>query len=183
MAITLDQKQYDGPSTFGFGQLAGVRYRGQCFTPSVTGNLWAIGFKRDAPAVDIKVYLDTTTAHVPTHAVGSELYSWTIPFAQINTQGNYQIFPLPTPQALTAGTEYCFYLAPFSGGVYTDDYHDLKGISSTPGGQEITNTAGAWSNETLTLVFETFMVQQGFPGQAGEVIKVGNGMSRSESRN
>lgn len=159
---TLDQHQDVGSiSSFGFGQFAAVRYRGQNFTPAISGTLGAIGFKRDAPTVDIKVYIDTTTSHLPTNAVGAELYSWTIPVGQINTRGDFQVFPLPTPLSITSGTEYCFYLAPFSGGIYTDDYHDLKGINTTPGGLEITNTNGVWTTEVLTLYFATYMIQNG----------------------
>lgn len=156
---TLDQHQDNNGTGFGFGQTAGVRYRGQCFTPTIAGQLGAIAFDRDQPSVDVKVYIDTTTSHLPTHAVGSELYSWIIPNAQI--PGGYKVFQLPTPLTLTVGTEYCFYLAPFSGGVYTDDYHDCHGINTTPGGQEITNNNGSWANETLTFHFATFMIQNG----------------------
>ncbi len=171
----LDQHQDTNASAFGFGQNAAVRYRGQCFTPAIAGKLASIGFDRDAPATDIKVYIDTTSSNQPAHAVGSELYSWIIPAAAIS--GGYQVFDLPVPLPLTVRTQYCFYLAPFSGGVYTDDYHDCHGLNG--GTVEITNNNGVWSNENLTFHYATYMLT-GTILENYKQAKVLDGMSTGE---
>lgn len=159
MAVgTLDQHQDTNSSAFGFGETAGVRYRGQVWTAGLSGSLGSIGFDRDTPSKDIKVYIDTVDgSNLPAHAVGSELYSFTIPVASIT--GGYQVFDLPVPLAgIVAGTKYCFYLAPFSGGVYSDDYHDCHGINSVSGGvTEVTNNAGTWSTENLTFHYAVYV--------------------------
>lgn len=151
---TLDQHQDSTGSSFGFGQFASGRYRGQCFTPAIAGKLGTIGFDRIKGTTDIKVYIDSTTSHVPTHAVGSELYSFTITNANLVT--NYSTYDLPTPLTLNVGTEYCFYLAPFVSGAYSDDYQDVHGVSS--GTLEMTNNNGVWSNENLTFHYATYMI-------------------------
>ena len=86
-------------------------------------------------------------SNLPTHSVGSELYSFTIPYADvIDEYGEYE---LPVPFAVTAGTKYCFYLAPWdvAGDVYSDDYQDVRGISSVSGGVKEITYNGGWSTE------------------------------------
>lgn len=160
MAVgTLDQHQDSGVAAFGFGQFAGARYRGQVWTAGLSGSLGSIGFNRDTPSNDIKVYIDTVDgSNNPAHAIGSELYSWVIPVASIT--GGYQVFDLPVPLAgIVNGTKYCFYLAPFSGGVYADDYHDCHGIAATTGGvTEITNSAGSWASENLCFHYAVYVI-------------------------
>ncbi len=151
---TLDQHQDSEGTGFGFGQAAGVKYRGQVWTCGISGSLGTVGFSRDLPSVDIKVYIDTASANVPDHAVGSELYSFTIPNA--SCANGYGTYDLPVPLAgLVAGTKYCFYLAPFSGGVYTDDYHDCHGVAA--GTVELTADP-TFRNENLTFHYATYMI-------------------------
>lgn len=157
MAVgTLDQHQDSTGANFGFGEFAIVRYRGQCFTPSVSGTLGTIGFNRTKGSWDIKVYIDSTSGNLPAHAVGSELYSFTISNANVVDQ--YGEYDLPVPLSLAAGTQYCFYLASWDIGsnAYHDDYADCHGVAS--GTREITNNAGSWSNENLTFNYATYMV-------------------------
>ncbi|MDE1867960.1 MAG: hypothetical protein KGI08_09670, partial [Thaumarchaeota archaeon] len=94
----LDQHQDSEGTNFGFGQFAVVRYRGQCFTPAIAGQLGTLGFSRTKGTSDIKVYIDTASANVPDHAVGSELYSWIIPNASI--VNGYSTYDLPVPLTL-----------------------------------------------------------------------------------
>jgi hypothetical protein len=123
----LDQHQDSESASFGFGQAAGVKYRGGLFTPSISGFLTSFGFSRDVGVNDVKIYFDSTVSNLPEHAVGSELYSFIVPVAQLTTYG---VYDLPIPLRLQAGKQYCFYLAPFSGGVYSDDYRDAHGIAN-----------------------------------------------------
>lgn len=147
----LDQHQDNEGANFGFGQAAGVKYRGGLFTPTISGFLTSIGFSRDVGVNDVKVYIDSTVSGLPEHAVGSELYSWIIPVAQLTTYG---VYDLPVSLKLQPGKQYCFYLAPFSGGVYSDDYRDAHGVAG--GSAEITN-AGSWFGENLTFHYATYM--------------------------
>ena len=152
----VDQQQSTNNASFGFGQFASVRYRGQGFTPTYN-YLTSIAFYRDAPTADLKIYIDSGDANnIPTHSVGSELYSFIVPHAQIT--GALQKFTLPVPLAVTPGNKYCFYIAPFSGGVYSDDYQNQHGTSSQTyaTGKEITNNNGTWSNEGLSFQFTTY---------------------------
>jgi hypothetical protein len=154
MAGILDQHQDSEGTNFGFGQFSVVRYRGQCFTPALAGSLATLGFSRNKGSNDVKVYIDTTSGNVPAHVAGSELYSWIIPNASI--VNGYGTYDLPVPLLLTVGVQYCFYLAPFSGGVYSDDYQDCHGVNS--GSKEMTNNNGSWSNENLTFHYATYML-------------------------
>ncbi len=154
---TLDQHQDSEGTNFGHGQFAGVRYRGQNFTPALTGSLGTLGFSRTASSqgVDWKIYIGATSSHLPP-ALGSELYSFIIgQAAQANGYGEYD---LPIPLPLTVGVEYCFYIAPFLFGSYSDDYLDNHGIGSAPAGLEDTNNNGVWANENLTFHFATYMI-------------------------
>lgn len=143
-------------SSFGFGEFANVRYRGQRFTPLISGEITTVGFSRNKGSQGIKVYFDTVTSNAPTNSPGSELYSFTITNA--NVIDEYGEYALPTPLAVTGGTEYCFYIAPWdtSGNVYADDYQDVRGVSVTGGG-EITNTTGTWSMENLTFHYRIYV--------------------------
>lgn len=152
MAGILDQHQDSSGTGFGHGEFAVNRYRGQVFTPALPGTIVSLGFDRSKGAKDTKVYLDTASANVPDHAVGSELYSWIIPNASL--VDSYGVYDLPTPLALTVGTKYCFYLAPFSGGSYSDEYMDNHGVAS--GSVEMTYNGG-WFNENLTFHYATYM--------------------------
>lgn len=155
---SLDQHQDSEGSNFGFGEAAGVKYRGQVWTAGVTGKLGSIGFSRDLPSKDIKVYIDTVAAGVPAHAVGSELYSFTIP--QASCANGYAVYDLPIPLAgIVAGTQYCFYLAPFTGGVYSDDYHDCHGVIAVGGGQ-FKFESGAFTAEDLTFHYAVYVIPQ-----------------------
>jgi hypothetical protein len=140
-------------SNFGFGEFSGVRYRGMILP--VFGNdnaITKIGFSRNKGSQGVKVYFDTVVSNAPEHAVGSELYSFTIPNASlVNGYGEYT---LPVPLPVTAGVVYCFYLAPWntSSNVYQDDYQDVQGISS---GTEITYNGG-WSTENLSFRYRIY---------------------------
>lgn len=153
----LDQHQDNTGTNFGFGQNAVIRYRGQCFTPTILGKISSIGFDRAKGSNGVKVYIDSTTNHKPTNPVGQELYSFTIPNSQI--VNGFGVYDLPVPLALVPGKEYCFYLAPWNTTTdsYSDDYQDAHGITSVPGGLEITNNNGIWVNENLTFHFATYM--------------------------
>jgi hypothetical protein len=156
--VSLDQSQYINNAAFGFGEFAIVRYRGQGFIPTLPV-LTGISFNRDLPSIGIKVYIDTADANsIPTHAVGSELYSFVIPQSQVINA--FQRFNLPEPLIVTPGNQYCFYLAPWNTGsnAYADDYRDCHGSSSQQyaNGKEITNTNGSWSNENLSFMFEIY---------------------------
>lgn len=171
-----DASQLSTGSNFGFGQWSAVRYRGQRFTPTHSGNITKIGFSRNKGTQGIKVYIDTITSNAPTHAVGSELYSFTITNA--NVIDEYGEYDLPTPLAVTGGVEYCFYLAPWdtSGNAYSDDYQDLRGISS---GAEITNNNGSWSTENLAFYFNVYITNTINPAKwsnwGGANVKINNG--------
>jgi hypothetical protein len=151
-----DLAQNSSANSFGFGEFTNARYRGQIFAPTRSGTITTIGFARNKGSQGLKVYFDTVTGDAPTNAVGSELYSFTIPNADvIDEYGEYE---LPVPLAVTAGTRYCFYLAPWdtSGNAYADDYNDVRGVSATGGGQ-ITNTNGTWSTENLTFQYKIYI--------------------------
>ena len=153
---TLDQHQDSVGTGFGFGEFAGVRYRGQVFTCGITGTLTTIGFNRNKGSHGVKVYIDTADGgNKPVNAVGSELYSFTIPNASI--VNGYSTYTVPAPPSLTSGTKYCFYLAPWNTGTdaYVDDYQDCNGVNT--GTVEITNNNGTWSNEDLTFNYATYM--------------------------
>jgi len=121
----LDQSQPLANTYAGFGEWAGVRYRGMGF--KTTGSiLTAISFSMYSTGTQgMKVYIDTADIDsAPEHTVGSELYSWTIPNSQLSTA--LTKYSLPTPLAITPTTQYCFYLAPWNTttNVYADDYRD-----------------------------------------------------------
>src|SRR5258708_6574864 len=104
---TLDQHQDSEGSNFGFGQIAGVRYRGGLFTPAIAGQLGTIGFSRAKGTKGVKVYIDTCSNGInPDHAVGSELYSFEITNA--NLVNGYSTYDLPLALSLVVGTQYCF---------------------------------------------------------------------------
>lgn len=153
----IDEHQDSEGTNFGFGQNAVIRYRGQIFTPNLTADLVSIGFSRNKGSQGIKVYIDTVTSNAPTHAVGSELYSFTITNANVVT--GYNVYTLPVPLKLTSGVAYCFYLAPWntSGDVYADDYQDCHGVASAVTGLELTNNNGSWSTENLNMHMATYM--------------------------
>lgn len=159
-----DQSQLLSGTAAGFGQTAVVRYRGQGFIPAQP-TLTGIGFKRVVGTKGLKVYIDTADANsIPTHAVGSELYSFVISNADLSS--DFKIYSLPKPLTLTVGVQYCFYLAPWdtSTNLYADDYADMQftGTSTAyANGKEITNTNGVWSNETLDAYFATTTAETG----------------------
>lgn len=157
---TLDNEQNSTGANFGFGEFSGARYRGQVFTCNTTGDLSKIGFARNKGSTGLKVYFDTVDgSNLPAHSVGSELYSFTIPYADvIDEYGEYE---LPVPFAVTAGTKYCFYLAPWdvAGDVYSDDYQDVRGISSVSGGVKEITYNGGWSTEDLTFQYKVYVTQ------------------------
>lgn len=160
MPGVLDQHSDTTGVGFGFGEFAGVRYRGQCFTPAIGGKLVSLGFHRATNSKGVKVYIDTTSGNVPGHAVGSELYSWEIALGAL-TNG-YAVYDLPVGVDLTPGVQYCFYIAPWdtSAHTYADDYADFQGTNS--GTKEITNNNGVFSNENLTVHFATYMLAPAF---------------------
>lgn len=141
------QRQDSTGTNFGFGQFTGVRYRGQVLPVfGRDGTITKIGFDRAKGSMGVKVYFDTVTSNAPTNAVGSELYSFTIPNASlVNGYGEYS---LPAALNITKGVQYCFYIAPWntSTDLYQDDYQDVHGIGS---GTELTNNNGTWSTENL----------------------------------
>jgi len=158
---SLDNEQPLGTSSFGSGEYSIIRYRGQVFTATLTGTLSKIGFARNKGVTDLKVYFDTVDgSNLPAHSVGSELYSFTIPHADVVDE--YGEYELPVPLAVTSGTKYCFYIAPWniSTNSYADGYQDLRGLSSVSGGvTEITNNNGSWTAESLTLQYKTYITQ------------------------
>lgn len=155
----VDQQQNSTGANFGFGEFAVVRYRGQVFTCGASGKLTKIGFARNKGSQGVKVYIDTVDgSNLPAHAVGSELYSFTIANADVIDE--YGEYAVPVPPTLVAGTKYCIYLAPWdtSGNAYADDYQDVRGIASVSGGvAEITNNNGTWSTESLTFQYKTYI--------------------------
>ena len=159
----VDQQQNSTGASFGFGENAIVRYRGQVFTNGVAGKLTKIGFSRNVGSYGIKVYIDTVDgSNLPAHAVGSELYSFTIPNASLVS--GYGEYALPVGLTLTAGTKYVMYLAPWDtvGNAYHDDYQDAQGIASISGGvTEVTNNNGTWSTENLTFRYKTYITPAG----------------------
>ncbi len=162
---TLDQFQNITTSGFGFGEFAVVRYRGQVFTAGLTGSIGTIGFSRDKGSIGIKVYFDTVDgSNFPAHALGSELYSFTITNA--NIVNGYGEYVLPVPLAgIVAATKYCVYFAPWNTGtdLYQDDYRDAHGNNATAGGvTEITNVNGVWSTENLCFNYKTYVMQTPF---------------------
>jgi hypothetical protein len=154
----LDQHQDSTGTNFGFGQFAAVRYRGQVFTCGISGTLTTIGFDRVKGSQGVKVYIDTVDgSNFPAHAVGSELYSFTI--SNANIVNGYSTYAVPTPPTLTSGTKYCMYLAPWNTGTdaYADDYQDLHGTNSTTGGVTEITYNGGWSTENLCFHYATYI--------------------------
>ena len=151
----IDQANNTGGLGIGFGQLAGVRYRGQAFVPTqATLNSVAIWY-RSLGTTDTTVTLTAIDAgNLPT---GVALYTWTIPNSQL--QVGLTTYPLPTPYTgLTPGSKYGVYLAPTVGGTYTDDYHDLEMSNTNPyaPADSFKYESGAWARETgLDWVFAT----------------------------
>lgn len=153
---TLDQHQDSTGSSFGFGEIASMVSRGQVFTCGINGSLAVLGFDRTKGSKDVKVYIDTASANVPDHTRGNELYSWIIPNADVIDQ--YGEYAIPIPPTLVSGTKYCFYLEPYSGGSYSDDYADCHGVAS--GSVEISdNGPETWFNENLTFKYATYIVE------------------------
>jgi hypothetical protein len=151
----VDSEQNSTGTNFGFGEFANMRYRGQAFTVAETGTITKIGFARDKGGEGIKVYFDTVDVDdLPEHAVGSELYSFTITNA--NVIDEYGEYTLPVPLAVTSGTDYCFYLAPWdtTGDAYSDDYRDCRGIAS--GGRQISYSGGFFT-ENLTFQYKVYV--------------------------
>ena len=146
MAEIIDQQNTGGSSNAGFGEFSGTRYRGQGFTPSLA-SFTALAFQLSGTgSKDVKVYIDTADSNsIPTNSVGSEVYSWTI--ANASLSASLAKYTAPAEQALTAGSQYCYYLAPFSSGSYSDDYRDAVWTNSNSysGGKPIVNSAGTWS--------------------------------------
>lgn len=144
---SLDQEQTSGGNNAGFGEFASGRYRGMGFTPA-RSSLTAIEFDRNKGSKGIKIYLATADADsIPTQALGSELYSWTVTNATIT--GAIQKFTLPIPQTLTIGAQYVFYIAPWdtTTDLYADDYQDMVWTPSNvyTGGKPVVNNNGTWS--------------------------------------
>jgi Na+-transporting NADH:ubiquinone oxidoreductase subunit NqrE len=161
----VDQSQLLNGTGAGFGENAHVRYRGQGFTPTLN-NLSAIEFQRAKGSKGIKIYIDTADANsFPTHAVGSELYSFTVTNASIT--GSFQKFTLPTLlTGLTIGAQYVFYIAPWDTGtdLYADDYQDMqfRNANVYAGGKAIVwdvDGANTWAVSdagNLDLYFNTY---------------------------
>lgn len=161
MAEIVDQSQLLSGNGAGFGEFTGARYRGMGFTPTLD-NLTAIEFQRAQGSKGIKIYIDTADADsIPTHAVGSELYSFTVTNASIT--GAFQKFTLPVALSVTSGNQYCFYIAPWDtvGNAYADDYADMqwKNSNAYAGGKPIVNNNGTWSvsdSGNLDAYFQTY---------------------------
>lgn len=158
----LDQSQPLASTFAGFGEFNSVRYRGMGFQTS-RGIITAVSFQLQSVGTqDLKVYIDTADASsVPEHSIKGELYSWTIPNAQLST--GLTKYTLPVPLTVTPTTQYCIYFASWSitNNQYTDDYRDLgwqnADVYSTGG--PIVNTAGTWAvsdNGNLDLRFEIY---------------------------
>ena len=144
---TLDQSQPLGNTYAGFGEYSGTRYRGMGFKTTGT-SLTAISFELYSTGTyGMKVYIDTADADsIPEHAVGSELYSWEIPNAQLSAP--LKKYSLPTPLSVTPATQYCFYLAPWNTTThaYADDYRDpsWQNANVYANGKPIGYSSGAW---------------------------------------
>jgi hypothetical protein len=143
-----DQSQTLNNTDAGFGTFTTDRYRGQGFIPS-QANLAAIGFNLTdlGEGQGMKVYLDTADVNsIPTHAVGSELYSFTINISNLHT--GYHIYQLPVAQTLNTGSQYCLYFAPWDTGnnSYSDDYRNFRWQNEDiyASGKAIINTDGTW---------------------------------------
>lgn len=163
----VDQVQNVGTHGVGFGQFAAVRYRGQGFIPTYSF-LSAIEFQRNLGSQGIKVYIDTADVNsLPLHAVGSELYSFVIPFSQLSA--SLTKYNLPVLLPVTPGVQYVFYLAPWNTTTnsYQDDYQDawFQTADVYPRGKSPINTNGTWAvsdTGNLDMNFKTY----GFAGDA-----------------
>lgn len=161
MAEIVDQSQLLSTIGVGFGEFNGVRYRGMGFIPSLA-SLTAIEWHvTSTPSNRRKVYIDTADSNsIPDHAVGSELYSYIIPNADLSA--SMKKYPLPVEQTLTIGAQYCFYIAPWdsSSDAYANDYRDYRWYQGNPysGGKPIVY-AGGWSvsdGGNLDMKFQTY---------------------------
>lgn len=127
MAEILDQEHTGGTNNAGFGEWAGVRYRGMGFKPSLA-SMTALSFQiNSVGSRGMKVYIDTADADsLPSHAVGSEVYSFVITNANLSATLNK--YTLPAELVVTPEAQYCYYLAPWNTttDVYADDYRDAK---------------------------------------------------------
>lgn len=137
--------QSEGITYVGFGEWAGVRYRGQGF--KTTGQtITKLGFDYDYSTYGLKAYIDTADANsIPDHAVGSELYSWEITVEELATWGP---FTLPVPFPTTSGTQYVFYLAPWNTTThaYVDNYRSqvYKNSNIYADGYAVKYESAAW---------------------------------------
>lgn len=154
-----DNEQNSINTNFGFGEWADKRYRGQVFTCNTTGEITKIGFARNKGSKGLKIYIDTVDgSNLPEHSIGSELYSFVVPHADVIDE--YGEYDLPVPLAVTATTKYCFYIAPWDAYIdaYADDYNDARGIGSVSGGiTSIANDNGTWSTESLTFQYKVYV--------------------------
>lgn len=157
----VDQSQLQNGNQAGFGEFSGVRYRGMGFIPSLA-SLTAIEFDRNKGSKGIKIYIDEADSDSkPIHAVGSEIYSFTVANADIT--GAFQKFTLPVEQTLTIGNQYCFYIAPWDtvANAYADDYQDMnhKNADVYASGKPIKYESGVWSvsdGGNLDMYFQTY---------------------------
>jgi hypothetical protein len=183
----VDQSQTLHNVGAGFGEFSHVRYRGQGFKPTLN-NLSAIEFQRGLGSKGIKIYVDEADSNsFPVHAVGSELYSFTVPNGSIT--GSFQKFTLPVLlTGLTPGAQYVFYIAPWDtvGNAYADDYQDMqfKNSNAYADGKAIVwdvdgaNTWAVSDGGNLDLYFNTY----GYVSSERE-INVSEHVTVTDSRN
>lgn len=153
---TVDQSQLIGGTGIGSGQIAGVKSRGQAFTPTVATISSIAFYLKSQGSTDIKLYLTDVdqSTKLPT---GSPLATWTI--ANANIVVAYTTYTLsPAYTSMTPGHIYAIYFEPSSGGSYSDDYRDLDMNITNPyaGGLMFKYESSAWAAEAgVDMVFAT----------------------------
>jgi len=112
----------------GFGEIAGNKHRGQSFT-AIHNNITGVMLEMASTgSKDLRVDIYATSSDLPT---GSVLGGYTIPNASLSTAYTQYTFGTPVT-GLSISTKYCFVLSPYSGGVYSDEYRDIKVSNANP---------------------------------------------------
>lgn len=128
MAEVISIQQDASTGAAGFGEIAGNKHRGNTFT-ALHDNVTAVMLQLDSTgSKDLRIDIYATSGDLPT---GSSLGGYTVPNASLSTSYTKYTFSSPVT-GLSIGTKYAFVLSPYSAGVYSDDYRDMRISNANP---------------------------------------------------
>jgi hypothetical protein len=132
-ADNLDQSNYSGSVSIGFGNGGSIKYSCQGFKPTYT-HVTAVSFRLNSVgSAGMLVWIDAANSNsFPTGTLEQGLGSLEIPNSQLSTSLTKYTFA--TPISVTPNSQYVFCLAPWNTSThsYTTGYRDLMSSVSNP---------------------------------------------------